>query len=98
VTDIPSQIAQKAQHVVLLPYVSARIRELKAQVEHKLLRDRDKTQRYVIDNLQKIIELPGTHHSARVHALTMLGKLSGLFDGTTNGANAGKDKQSTALC
>jgi hypothetical protein len=94
--EIPSQISQKASVLIKQPAIAARVRALKAQLEHKLLRDRDKTQRYVIDNLQKIIELPGTHHSARVHALTMLGKLSGLFDGSNNGANAGADKQTTA--
>jgi hypothetical protein len=82
--------------VLELPHVSWRVSQLRLERDGRLLRDREKTQRYVIDNLQKIIELPGTHHSARVHALTMLGKLSGLFDGTTNGANAGKDKQTTA--
>jgi hypothetical protein len=95
-TDIPSQLTQKGRMVLELPHVSWRVSQLRKERDGRLLRDRDKTQRYVIDNLQKIIELPGTHHSARVHALTMLGKLSGLFDGTTNGANAGKDKQSTA--
>lgn len=96
VSDVPSQLSAKAREVLLRPHVAARVRELNAQREHKLLRDREKTQTYVIDNLQKIIELPGTHHSARVHALAMLGKLSGLFDGSTNGANAGTDKASAA--
>ena len=96
VSDVPSQLSAKAREVLQRPHVANRVRELNAQKEHKLLRDRDKTQRYVIDNLQKIIELPGTHHSARVHALAMLGKLSGLFDGSTNGANAGADKKNAA--
>jgi hypothetical protein len=75
------------------PSIAARVRDIKAIAEAKLLRDKDKTQRYVIDNLQKIIELPGSHHSARVHALTLLGKVSGLFDGSDNGANARADKR-----
>lgn len=96
VQDVPWQVAQRAAELVALPYVAARVREIKRQKEERLLRDRDTTQRYVIDNLQKIIELPGSHHSARVHALTMLGKLSGLFDGSENASKSAKDTRSAA--
>lgn len=95
-TEIPSQVGARASVLMRTPQVAWRIKTLKAERDSKLLRDRDKTQRYVIDKLQQIIELPGSHHSARVHALTLLAKASGLFDGAENGANARADKRSAA--
>ena len=92
----PSMIAGRAAALMALAHVASAVNDLRVSKEKSLLRDREKTQRYVIDKLQLIVETAGNHHSARVHALTMLGKVAGLFGPGENGSKPRDDKRSLA--
>lgn len=92
----PSQVSTRASYLMRQPQIVQAIMLAKSIRDGSLLRDREKTQRYVIDKLQQIVEIPGNHHSARVHALTMLGKVAGLFGKDEKGGNQPDDRRSLA--
>lgn len=95
VHEKPAAVAQRASYLQTLPHVAFKLYSVKREVEERVLRDRESAQHYVIKGLQSVIEQPGTHHAARVNALNLLGKYSGLFD-ATSGSATGRDKRSTA--
>lgn len=90
----PAAVHQRASYLQTLPHVAFRLYSLKREKEERVLKDRESAQHYVIKALQSVIETPGTHHTARVSALSLLGKYSGLFD-ATSGAAVGRDKRNT---
>jgi hypothetical protein len=77
--ESPSQIHARASFLQKQPHVAYEIFIQKQKQEERLLKDRTQAQRFVIEHLQRIVETPGTHHAARVNALNLLGKYSGLF-------------------
>lgn len=83
--ESPSQIHARSSNLQRQPHVAYEIFVQKQKQEERLLKDRTQAQRFVLEHLQRIVETPGTHHAARVNALNLLGKYSGLF-GDTNAA------------
>jgi hypothetical protein len=91
----PSVITARASYLMSTPHIAAALYESRKRQQEKLLRDRETAQMYVIEHLQKVVETPGTHHSARVNALSLLGKYSGLFG--ESGAAGEKDRRPSAV-
>lgn len=77
--ETPSQIHARASNLQRQPHVAYEIFVQRQRTEERLLKDRTQAQRFVLEHLQRIVEAPGTHHAARVNALNLLGKYSGLF-------------------
>lgn len=77
----PSEVSSRAAGILRLPHVAYELYRVRMRQEERLLKDRGQAQRFVVEHLQRIVEMPGTHHSARVAALSLLGKYSGLFGG-----------------
>jgi hypothetical protein len=75
----PSDVHQRSLDLQRLPHVAYEIYRQKVRQEERLLKDRVQAQRFVVEHLQRIVEMPGSHHSARVTALSLLGKYAGLF-------------------
>lgn len=75
----PSDVHQRSLDLQRLPHVAYEIYRQKMKQEERLLKDRVQAQRFVVEHLQRIVEMPGSHHSARVTALSLLGKYAGLF-------------------
>lgn len=90
--DKPAVINHRASDLMKLPHIAYELFIARRRNEERLLRDRGQAQRFVVEHLQRIVEMPGTHHSARVNALNLLGKYAGLFGEA--GAAQDKDKRS----
>lgn len=86
--EAPSVIYTRSSNLQKTPHVAYEIFIQKQRQEERLLRDRTQAQRFVIEHLQRIVETPGTHHAARVNALNLLGKYSGLFGDNNAGASS----------
>ena len=91
----PSIITARASYLMGVPHIAHALYEARVKLESRVLKDRDQAQRYVIEHLQRVVESPGTHHSARVGALSLLGKYSGLFGDA--GAAQEKDRRPSAV-
>ena len=100
----PSAIHRRASDLQMLPHVAHGIFIEKQRYQERLLNDRVQAQRFVIEHLQRVVEMPGTHHAARVNALNLLGKYSGLFGegggshhASLGSANGGSDRTQSSL-